>query len=136
MVFLANGKRSNKHSLFALHTQLRSVTCSVFTILARRTVVIFWHFLGLPKKGKKGSPDHLIPAYFSTSEDKREASEGAPDTRYKGRQAGYGDTYSSIHVLDSVFSHLRSECILLNAILLSISGDKQPTYHKSSYFMQ
>ena len=40
------------------------------------------------------------------------------------------------HVLGSVFSHPHSECILLNAILLSISGDKQPTYHKSSYFMQ
>ena len=38
-------------------------------------------------------------------------------------------------VLGSVFSHPHSECILLNAILL-VSGDKQPTYHKSSYFMQ
>ena len=78
------------------------------------------------------------PRLFLDERRQARSEWGAPDTRHKGRWAGYDDTYSSkkIHVLDSVFSHPRSECILLNSILPSISGDKQPTYHKSSYFMQ
>ena len=116
------------------------MTCSVLTILACRTVVIFSHFLGLPKKGKKRIAWPPDPTLFLDERRQAWSERGAPDTRYKGRQAGYDDTYSSkkIHVLGSVCSHPRSECILLNSILLAIylSGDKQPTYHKSSYFMQ
>ena len=98
----------------------------------------FFAFFRSPQKRQKRIAWPPDPSLFLDERRQAPSERGALGTGYKGRQPGYDDTYSSkkIHVLGSVFSHPRSECILLNSILLSNSGDKQPTYHKSSYFMQ